>query len=139
MRIIKFLLILLVIVGGILYGLYHFGTNMASDKIFDTVTEELEDKGQLDGVNEILLSDPKVKQFIEQNKDLSQLPIQSKEQATRVVLKKVGVSKLDELKTKVRPNMTKEEIDNIVNDLEGTLSQEEILALKVIAYKELNK
>src|SRR5690625_1645497 len=115
MRLIKFLAILLIIVGGILYGVYHFGTEVASDIIVDRHTEEVESHGQLEEVNEISLSDPELQEFIHENKDINALPTTSKEEATRVVLKKVGVNKLEELQTKVHPNLTKEEIDTIAN------------------------
>jgi hypothetical protein len=65
------------------------------------------------------------------------LPFTTKGEATRVLVKKVGVTKLQDLQAKVRNGTaSKEEVLQVLNE---DLTEEEMLALKVIAYKEIYK
>ncbi|WP_108670735.1 hypothetical protein [Peribacillus acanthi] len=137
MKIIKFLLIPIVVLISIGYGAYYFGTNIASEKIMDVVSTELENSGQIEEVKKYVESDPELKQFIEEAETIDQkkLPFQTKEEATRVLIKKVGITKLQDIQAKVKKgSVTKEEI---IQDLESKLTEEEIMALKIIAYKEI--
>ncbi|WP_257967893.1 hypothetical protein [Peribacillus deserti] len=53
------------------------------------------------------------------------------------MIKKVGISKLNEIRADVQEgHLSKEEV---MQELQSKLSQEEITALKVIAYKEMSK
>lgn len=138
MKFIKFLILSVILLGAIGYGVYHFGTKIASDKVMDTVSTELEKSGEVKKIQQTVEKDPELKSFIEEGKsaDESKLPFKTKEEATRVVIKKVGISELSNIKTKVQNGtMSKQEA---LNEVQGKLTKEEILALKVIAYKELN-
>lgn len=135
-KILFFLIVLLVCVG---YGLYYFGTNMASDKVMDMVSTELENSGQKEEIKAAIESDPELKKFIDEgaNVDEDKLPFQTKEEATRVLVRKIGVNELQNIKSQVENGTASKE--EIMNTVESNLSEEEILALKVIAYKELSK
>ena len=80
-----------------------------------------------------------MKQFLEEAKTVKQdqLAFTTKEEATRVLIKRVGVSELIDIQTQVQKGtITK---DELLQKVQESLTEEEILALKVIAYKELYK
>ncbi|WP_306461674.1 hypothetical protein [Robertmurraya kyonggiensis] len=60
MKIFKFLVVPIVILGLIGYGVYYFGTNLASEKLMDEVTSELETSGQMEEIKEVIESDPEL-------------------------------------------------------------------------------
>ena len=137
MKLIKFLLILLIFIGVIGYGVYHFGTQFASDKLVETISTELENSGEMEDIKNTIERDPELKSFIEEAKtvDSSTLPFTSKEEATKVLIQKVGISELNDIRVKLQNgSMTKEEALQGVQD---KLTEEELTALKVIVYKEL--
>lgn len=139
MKFLKGLFILMLLIGGIGYGIYYFGTNKISENVADSVYGELENTGQLEEVKQIVNNDPQVQQFAEGNVDTSNLPYKTKEQATRAVIQKVGIGELQNMQAKYQNGISANEINDILSSLEGKFTEEEMLALKVIAYKELNK
>ncbi|WP_066301277.1 hypothetical protein [Bacillus sp. FJAT-29937] len=139
MRLIKFLIVTVILLGGIGFGVYHFGTKFASDKLVETISSELENSGELEEIKKTIESDPKLLAFIEEAEtaDTSNLPFKTKEEATKVLIQKVGISELNDIRVQVQNgSVSKEEI---LQEIQGKLTEEEIMALKVIAYKELYK
>lgn len=139
MRLIKFLIVTVILLGGIGFGVYHFGTKLASDKLVETISSELENSGELEEIKKTIESDPKLLAFIEEAEtaDTSNLPFKTKEEATKVLIQKVGISELNDIRVQVQNgSVSKEEI---LQEIQGKLTEEEIMALKVIAYKELYK
>ena len=137
MRLIKFLVVIAIFVGVVGYGVLHFGTKFASEKIVDTLSTELENSGQKENIKSTIENDPQLKAYMEEAKtvDSSTLPFTTKEEATKVLIKKVGITDLNDMRVKLQDgSMTQEEALQMV---EGKLSDEEIAALKVIVYKEL--
>ncbi|WP_416141597.1 hypothetical protein ACM1TL_04560 [Lysinibacillus capsici] len=137
MRLIKFLVVLAIFVGVVGYGVLHFGTKFASEKIVDTLSTELENSGQKEEIKNTIENDPQLKAYMEEAKtvDSSTLPFTTKEEATKVLIQKVGITDLNDMRVKLQDgSMTQEEALQMV---EGKLSDEEIAALKVIVYKEL--
>ncbi|MBP2240954.1 hypothetical protein J2Z40_001514 [Cytobacillus eiseniae] len=137
MKFLKFLIITIVLLVAISYGVYYFGTNMASEKIMETVTTELENNGGLEEIKRTIESDPELQSYVEeaQTANPETLPFTTKEEATRALISKMGISELNDIRVKVQEgSISKEEL---LQDIEGKLTEEEILALKVIAYKEL--
>ncbi|MCM0622967.1 hypothetical protein M5J14_00350 [Lysinibacillus sp. OL1_EC] len=137
MRLIKFLVVIAIFVGVVGYGVLHFGTKFASEKIVDTLSTELENSGQKEEIKNTIENDPQLKAYMEEAKtvDSSTLPFTTKEEATKVLIQKVGITDLNDLRVKLQDgSMTQEEALKMV---EGKLSDEEIAALKVIVYKEL--
>ena len=65
-KFIKSTLITLIILGGVGYGIYYFGSNLIADQVMDSVFVELEDSGQLDEIREIVGNDPEIQQFIQE-------------------------------------------------------------------------
>ena len=107
----------------------------------EKVAVELEDSGQLENIKQEINNDPELKALVEEGKnvDSSQLPFQTKEEATRVLIKKFNISDLQELQSKTQDGLTAEEKQEIYNQIESTLTEEEMLALKALAYKEFSK
>ncbi|WKA53451.1 hypothetical protein [Planococcus shixiaomingii] len=137
MRIIKFLVVFLLILVGVGYGLYYFGTNFASEKIAEETVTEFKSTGQMETVKSYVENDPVLAGYMEEAKaaDKDSLPFTTTGEATRVLIQKVGISELNDIKTKVETGtMAPQEV---IQELETKLTEEELLALKVIAYNEL--
>jgi hypothetical protein len=137
MKVIKYLILVIFVLVLLGYGVYYFGTNIASDKLMEALTTELENSGEIENIKQAIESDPELQAFIEDAKsiDSSTLPFTTKEEATRMLVKRVGVTGLQDIQTKAQQGqLTKEEL---MQEMESNLSEEEIMALKVIAYKEL--
>ncbi|RFU67141.1 hypothetical protein D0469_15945 [Peribacillus saganii] len=135
----KILLGFVIVIAGLGYGVYYYGTKIASDKLVDSVSQELESSGEMENIKQSVENDPELKQFVEEGKnvDESKLPFTTKEEATRVLVKKFGVNELQDIQQGVQSGtMTK---DEVMQKAQSKLTEEEMLALKVIVYKELNK
>ncbi len=135
----KKILVILLLLGMAGYGLYYVGTDVASDKLVGSVSTELEDSGQMNKVKSFIENDSELMEMMKQAEsvDESTLAFTSKGQATRVLIEKVGIAKLQDLQAKVKNGTaTKEEVLQVLNE---NLTEEELLALQVIAYKEIYK
>jgi hypothetical protein len=127
----------IVILGAIGYGIYYFGTNVASEELVDSASTELENSGQMNDVKAYIESDPELTALVKEaeSADESTLPFTSKGEATRVLIKKVGMTKLRDIQSDVQNGTaTKEEVLQVLGE---KLTREEMLALQVIAYKEI--
>lgn len=141
MKFLKILFSTVVVIGIAGFLLYFFGTKLIADQVMDQVAVELNNSGQLESIKQEIQNDPQLLEFIEEGKnvDSSTLPFQTKEQAVRVLVKKFNVSELQELQSKAKSGLTAEEKQQLFNEIESKLTDEEMLALKVLAYKELAK
>ncbi|WP_253724444.1 hypothetical protein [Sporosarcina sp. HYO08] len=84
-------------------------------------------------------NDPELKSILEEAKtaDSSKLPFTTKEEATKVLIQKVGITELNDIRVQLQDGSISKEA--VLQENQGKLTEEEILALKVIAYKELYK
>ncbi|MED1603572.1 hypothetical protein [Alkalihalophilus marmarensis] len=130
-------LIIILLLSGVGYGVYYVGTNIASKKITDDLSAELHNSGQLEEVRAYIENDPDLQRYVEEARqaDRNALPFNTKEEATRVLIRKVGVTDLLEMQSRVERGKASHQ--EIINELESSLTEDELLALKVIAYKEL--
>ena len=64
----KFIVLLFIVLGVVGYGIYYFGTNIASEKIMEKVTTEIENSGQMDEIKKYVESDPERKQLLKKQK-----------------------------------------------------------------------
>ena len=130
--------IIFVLLGVAGYATWHFGTNIASGKIMENVVANLDDE-TLQEVKSYIENDSKVQEIVSEaattNPDT--LPFQTKEEATRVLIKKVGVNTLLDIKEEAQNGSISK--DEVLSEIEGKLSEDEISALKYVLYKELNK
>ena len=135
----KKLLFGIVILGLVGYGIYYFGTNVASDKLVDSVATEYENSGQMDEVRAYIENDPELNEMVKEaeSADESTLPFTSKGEATRVLVKKVGINEIRDLQSGFeKGTASKDEVLKVLNE---KLTEEEMLALQVLAYKEIYK
>jgi hypothetical protein len=140
-KIIRRLLIFIVILGAIGFGVYHFGLKIASEKLMDYYVAELSSSPVLKEVKEKIQNHPDILQFVEAggNIDESILPFTTKEEAAKELISKFGFSEIIDIAQTVSNGITEDEQINLLNEIENKLTDEEILALQVIAYKELNQ
>lgn len=141
LRIIKVIFGIIIFLGIIVVGAYYFGPKLVADQVMEKISLELQDSGELEMIKNEIENDPELQEFIAEGKDVdsSKLPFQTKEEATRALITKFGISEIQEIQLKAQNGMTVEEKQEIFNKLESNLTEEEMLALKVLAYKELFK
>lgn len=129
---------ILVFLGVAGYAVWYFGTNIASEIIIEKVESTLDDEN-LEEVKSYIANDSKLQEIVSvaatTNPDT--LPFQTKEEATRVLIKKVGVNRLLALQEQAQNGSINK--DEVLSEMEGKLSEDEISALKYVLYKELNK
>lgn len=87
----------------------------------------------------MIKDDPELKSFIEEGNialDDSKLPFHTKEEAIMILVEKIGVAELVSMKS----NYEKGTLSNkeVLLTIEENLSEEEITALQVVAFRELN-
>lgn len=122
-------------------GVYVIGPDLSTDRLVAEATEKLRDNGQMEKIVEYVENDPKMLEYIEEAQVAEQesqpLPFQTSGEAAGTVIKKVGITDLAKMKSGVEDGtMSAEEL---IQKLEEDLSEEELLALKVIVYKEMYK
>ena len=137
-KLLTIIAVILVLIGVAGYAVWHFGTNIASEKIIEKVESNLDDE-KLAEVKSYIENDSTVQEMVSEaaTTDPDTLPFQTKEEATRVLIKKVGVTRLLEIQEQVQNGSISK--DEVLSEIEGTLSEDEISALKYVLYKELNK
>lgn len=127
---------ILILLGAAGYAVWHFGTDIASEKIIEKVESTLDDEN-LEEVKSYIENDSKVQEIVSEaattNPDT--LPFQTKEEATRVLIKKVGVSRLLEIQEQAQNGSISQ--DEVLAEIEGKLSEDELSALKYVLYNEL--
>ncbi|MGI2327138.1 hypothetical protein [Planococcus sp. YIM B11945] len=126
--------LLVVAAGG--YALY-FGSNLVVDSAVEQATAKLENNGQLENMQSYIEGDPELAGFMEEAKAAkeSDLPFASKGDAAKVLVRKVGISELQQIQSGVESGSLS--LSDAIGKLDTHLSDNELLALKVVAYKEL--
>ena len=130
--------IIFILLGAAGYAVWHFGTNIASEKIIEKVETTLDDEN-LQEVKSYIENDSNVQAIVREAATINPdtLPFQTKEEATRVLIKKVGVNRILDIKEQAQNDSISK--DEILSEMESKLSEEEISALKYVLYKELMK
>ena len=140
MKMARRFMILLVFIGAIGYGVYYFGMNFVSEKAAAAVTDHLGSE-EISMVKERAESIPEVQEWLEEgaSADTETLPFTTKQEAAKVVIKKVGPSELKNMYNEYRNGVSEADVQHIADQLESKLSADEMLALKALAYQELNR
>ncbi len=129
------LLILIVVIGAGSYFAYKKALNVVADKMIDQVANQLTDTD----IQQIK-NDPDVKAFLASgNPNDANLPFTTKKEAIQRITQRLSIGDLKELASMASGGLTAEEKEKIKTEFESKFSPEEIKALKVVAYKELNK
>ncbi len=122
-------------------GIYVIGPDFSADRLVAEATEELRNSGQMEKIVEYVENDPQMLEYIEEAQVAEQksetLPFQTTGDAAGTVIKKVGITDLAKMKSGVEDGSMS--ADEVIQKLEEDLNEEELLALKVIVYKELYK
>ncbi|MEK3766169.1 MULTISPECIES: hypothetical protein [unclassified Solibacillus] len=137
-KFLTFTAIILVLLGAAGYAVWHFGTNIASEKIIEKVETNLDDES-LKEVNTYIENDPKLQEMVSEaaTTNPDSLPFQTKEEATRLLIKKVGVTRLLDIQQQAQNGAINK--DALLAEIEGKLSEDELSALKYVIFQELNK
>ncbi|WP_153730430.1 hypothetical protein [Sporosarcina obsidiansis] len=139
MKVLKLLITTVIIIVAIGFGVYYFGSKLVADEVMDQVAVELEGNGQLEAIKQEVQNDPELQAFIAEGKSIDDrnLPFQTKDQAVRVLVKKFSVSEIADVQSKMKNGLSANEKQELFDRFENRLTEEELLALKVLAYKEL--
>lgn len=126
-------------------GVYVIGPDLSAERFVLEATEKLKDSGQMEKIVEYVENDPQLVHYIEEAQISEQhqspptdnpLPFETTGDAAHTLVKKVGLKDLANMKSAVENgSMTTEEV---LMKLEEDLSEEELLALKVIVLKEFS-
>jgi len=144
MKFVKWILIPLVILIAIGFGVYQFGIDYAIDK----AAEKMETSGKMDEVKDMVKSNPELtafikevennpraKQYLENQASTEELPFDTKEEAVKVVVDRVGITEINDIAQKAKAGTVSQ--DELIQQYSSEFSEEELMALKIIAYKEL--
>ncbi|WP_417898841.1 hypothetical protein ABN702_22690 [Bacillus haimaensis] len=138
MKLMKGLLITVIILGAIGAACYYFINKYIEDRAVEYVEQDLDDNN-IAMAREYVDNAPSLKAYISEGADanLEELPFQTREEATRVVMKKLSLQEIQAIQAKAADGMTDAEAMELADTFEEKLTDEELLALKAIIYKEL--
>ncbi|MFE7060680.1 hypothetical protein ACFVAD_00845 [Sutcliffiella sp. NPDC057660] len=138
MKLLKVLLITVIILGALGAAGYYFINKFIEDRAVEYVEQDLDD-GNIAMAREYVDNSPSLKAYISEGADanLEELPFQTREEATRAVMKKLSLQELQSIQSKAADGMTEAEAMELADTFEEKLTDEELLALKAIIYKEL--
>ena len=141
MKFLKVFLSTLIFIAVAGIAIYFIGTKLIADQVIDQVAMELNDSGQLESIKQEIKKDPQLQAIIEEGKDVdsSTLPFHTKEEAVRVLMKKFSINEIKEFQSKAQSNLTADEKQQLFKEIESKLTDEELLALKVLVYRELEQ
>lgn len=139
MKIIKIFFVTAMLLAAVVFGVYYIGSKFIADEVVEQVTAELDSNGQLDAVKQELQNDPQFQAFAAEGKAAKDrdLPFRTKDQAVRVLIKKFSVSELAEVQSKMKEGMSAADQQELIERFGSRLSEDELLALKVLAYEEM--
>jgi hypothetical protein len=132
MNLLKGLLITVMILGAIGAVGYYFINKYIEDRAVEYVEQDLDDSN-IANAREYVDNSPSLKAYISEGADanLEELPFQT------AVMKKLSLQELQSIQSKAADGMTEAEAMELADTFEEKLTDEELLALKAIIYKEL--
>lgn len=139
MKVIKGMVITAILVGGLGFAGYYFINKYMEDQAVEYVENDMVNNNDLAVAREYVDNSPTLKNYIAEgsNANLEELPIQTREEATRMVMSKLSFQEMQQIQTKVSNGMSEQEAMEMIQTFEDKLTEEELLALKAIVYKEL--
>lgn len=139
MKWISRLVVVLAVVGAAGYAIYHYGVDYAAEQVAAKATEEFVGEAELSKAKTYIEQNAQLAGYVEEAKAAeaqgADLVVATKGDAARLLMKKVGVTELAKMQSELESGNAS--IDEMISKLEGNLTEEELLALKVIAYKEI--
>ncbi len=139
MKFFKGLLITAIILGVLGYAGYYFINKFIEDQAVDYVEKDLVGNNDVDMAREYVDRSPALKSYIAEGAEanLEELPIQTREEATRMVMQKLSFQEMQQIQSQAANGMTEQEVLELMETFEEKLTDEELLALKAIVYREL--
>ncbi|GAA0495495.1 hypothetical protein GCM10008986_22800 [Salinibacillus aidingensis] len=141
MKLLRRLCIFLLLIGVLGLGIYHFGTKIAAEKIVESYAEELSASPVMNQLEDQMNNHSELQQMVKDGAKAAEegLPFSTKDEAAKELVSRFSVRELIELGNMAKDGLSQDEKLEMVNQLERKLSEKELLALKAIAYKELNQ
>jgi hypothetical protein len=137
---IKWIVVTILFLIGAGFIAYHVGTTFVAEKVVQQVSVHLEENGELNNVLEEMKDNPELEKFLlnATSVDENTLPFTTKEEATKVLLKKVSAEELILIQSIALDGISIEDKGKLLRMFQNKLTEEELLALKVITVKELS-
>lgn len=139
MKIIKGIFITAIVVGGLGFAGYYLINKFIEDQAVEYVENDMVNNNDLAVAREYVDNSPALKNYIAEGSqaNLEGLPIQTREEATRMIMSKLSFQEMQQIQSKVSNGMTEQEAMEMIQTFEDKLTDEELLALKAIVYREL--
>ena len=139
MKFFKGLLITALILGVLGYAGYYFINKFIEDQAVEYVEKDLVENNDMAMAREYVDRSPALKSYIAEGAEanLEELPIQTREEATRMVMQKLSFQEMQQIQSQAANGMTEQEVLELMETFEEKLTDEELLALKAIVYREL--
>ncbi|RZT21923.1 hypothetical protein EV282_0989 [Fictibacillus sp. BK138] len=116
---------------------YLFVMDYASEKAMSEISRELSSNEE--EINK-LLEDPEIRKYIETGETNSKdLPFTTRKEAVKLISEKYTVTELARTREQVSGGLSEEEKVAVYEKLLEKFTEKELLALKVVALKEINK
>jgi hypothetical protein len=116
---------------------YLFVMDYASEKAMSEISRELSSNEE--EINK-LLEDPEIRKYIETGETKSNnLPFTTRKEAVKLISEKYTVTELARTREQVSGGLSEEEKVAVYEKLLEKFTEKELLALKVVALKEINK
>jgi translation initiation factor 2 alpha subunit (eIF-2alpha) len=141
LKYVKWIAIPVLLLIGIGVIAYQVGTAFVADQVVKHVSLHLEENGELSRMLEEVKSSPELENIMLEVEGVNEeaLPFTTKEEATKVLLKKFKVEELIDIQSMALDGISIEDEGALLSMFEEKLTEEELLALKVITVKELSK
>ncbi|MCG1021537.1 hypothetical protein [Sutcliffiella horikoshii] len=139
MKVIKGMFITALVIGGLGFAGYYIINKYIEDQAVEYVENDIMNNNDLAMAREYVDNSPALKNYIAEGSqaNLEELPIQTREEATRMVMSKLSFQEMQQIQSKVSNGMTEQEAMEMIQTFEDKLTDEELLALKAIVYREL--
>ncbi|WP_404445637.1 hypothetical protein LG307_19765 [Sutcliffiella horikoshii] len=139
MKFFKGLFITVLILGVLGYAGYYFINKYLEDQAVEYVEKDLVENNDVAMAREYVDRSPALKSYLAEGAEanLEELPIQTREEATRMVMQKLSLQEMQQIQSQAASGMTEQEVLALMETFEEKLTEEELLALKAIVYKEL--
>ncbi|WP_404459672.1 hypothetical protein [Sutcliffiella horikoshii] len=139
MKFFKGLFVTAIILGVLGYAGYYFFNKFIEDQAVEYVEKDLVENNDMAMAREYVDRSPALKSYIAEGAEanLEELPVQTREEATRMVMQKLSFQEMQQIQSKAANGMTEQEVLELMETFEEKLTDEELLALKAIVYREL--
>ena len=138
MKFFKVLFVSAILLGTLSFAGYYVFNKFIEDKAVEYVEKDLA-SNDIAVAREYVDNSPALKAYIAEgaDADLNELPFQTREEATRLVMQKLSLQEMQQIQAQAANGMTEQEALELIQKFEHKLSEDELLALKAIIYQEL--